>query len=109
MKEFDNYEIIVKDVEKFNKKVDVVIQNPPFGTKDKHADKLFLEKAFSLSKVVYSFHKTVTRGFVKAVADDYDFKVKEEVIYAFPLKAAMKFHKKRIERVEVSCFRIVGG
>ncbi len=106
LQDIDNYEIINSDISEFNKKVDVVIQNPPFGTKEKHADKLFLEKAFSISDVVYSFHKTVTKNFVRAVADDFNFKIKEEILFAFPLKAAMKYHKKRIERIEVSCFRL---
>src|SRR3989338_4753117 len=34
--------------------VDVVLQNPPFGTKTKHIDRLFLESAFNSADLVYS-------------------------------------------------------
>lgn len=41
---------------------DIVITNPPFGTKEAGIDKLFIEKAFeSCSGNVYSFHKASTR------------------------------------------------
>src|SRR3989344_5799282 len=49
-----------QDIKDFSKKVDTIIQNPPFGTKDIHADKLFLEKAFTLADNIYSLHKTST-------------------------------------------------
>ena len=42
----DKYEIINSDVNEIKLKADVVVQNPPFGTKQKHADKQFLLKAF---------------------------------------------------------------
>ena len=37
-----------RDINNFNDKVDTVIQNPPFGTKQEHADKVFLERRFCL-------------------------------------------------------------
>src|SRR3989338_8167047 len=35
---------ILSDINQFDKNVDTVIQNPPYGTKEKHADKEFLIK-----------------------------------------------------------------
>lgn len=102
---FKNYKIINKDIKDFNEAVDIVIQNPPFGTKIKHADKLFLEKAFSLTKVIYSFHKTSTLRFVKAISKDYNFKITATFNFRFPLKSTMKFHKKKIQKIDVSCYR----
>ena len=46
----DNYTIFQKDVRDVELDSDVVIQNPPFGTRDKHADKVFLEKAKTIAK-----------------------------------------------------------
>ena len=40
-----NCAFINKDIRSFRNKVDVVIQNPPFGIKRTHTDKLFLMKA----------------------------------------------------------------
>ncbi|MBT4540826.1 methyltransferase [Candidatus Woesearchaeota archaeon] len=88
-------------------KADVVIQNPPFGTKEKHIDKQFLEKAFTIAPVVYSLHKLTSDKFITAVARDNGFK--EELInkFEFPIKASMKHHKKKVEKVKVGCWRLM--
>lgn len=95
------------DVEKFNRKVDSVIMNPPFGVKDEHSDRKFLKKAFEISKVVYSFHKSETKEFIKGFAKDNNFNVAQVIDFEFPLKASMKFHRKRVKKIRVSCFRFV--
>ena len=46
--------------------IDVVIMNPPFGTKHNvGADKLFVKKALEFADVVYSFHKSSNREYWK--------------------------------------------
>ena len=99
-------EIINEDISKFNEKVDVVLQNPPFGTKEKHADKVFLEKAFEVSLIIYSLHKTSTKRFVNSISKDYNFLVTHFWEFNFELRATQKFHKKQLHRIEVSCFRL---
>ncbi|MBL7055582.1 methyltransferase [Candidatus Woesearchaeota archaeon] len=94
-----------KDVADFDKKVDVVVENPPFGIKKKNADKVFLEKAFSLSDVVYSFHMSETKEFIEKFSSRNGFKITDRWDFNFPLKATYFFHRKKIERVPVSCFR----
>src|SRR3989344_6126679 len=69
---------INSDVKEFDKKVDTVIQNPPYGTKDKHADREFLVKAFQISNKIYSMHKLSTSSFVEKIAEDYEFKIKKK-------------------------------
>ncbi len=45
--------------------IDTVVMNPPFGTRNKGIDVLFLEKAIALKpRVIYSLHKTSTRKFL---------------------------------------------
>lgn len=104
--ESKEYEIINKDIQSFNKKVDLVIQNPPFGTKDKHADKLFLEKAMSISNVVYSFHKVETKEFVNKFILDKGFRTTHFFEFDFPLKHSMDHHRKKVEKIKVGCWRI---
>lgn len=89
-----------------NEKIDVVIQNPPFGTRAKHADKNFLLKAFETANVIYSFHKTSTSEYIKTFAGENNFKVTQVYDFKFPLKMSQLFHTKRIERIRVSCFRM---
>ncbi len=99
-------EVILDAVENFGVKTEVVIENPPFGTKTEHADRAFLLKAFSTAPLIYSFHKTSTRNFVSAISEDNGFKVTAEIALDFPLKKTFSHHKKKVERVEVSCFRL---
>lgn len=103
------YEIMLRDIGGFFNEIDTVIENPPFGTKEKHADKQFLEKACSLARKVYSFHKTATKRFVVAIAKEHSFTIKEVFDFAFPLKKTMPQHVKSVEKIEVSCFCLVKG
>ena len=99
-------DFVNQDVGLFEEKVEVVVQNPPFGTKDEHADKRFLEKAFSLAPLVYSMHKGSTLKFVEAISRDYDFHITEEWHFEFPIKSAFWFHRKPVKHFDVILFRL---
>lgn len=101
-----NSHLIQSNIKEFKKKVDVVLQNPPFGTKIKHHDKLFLEKAFQVSSVVYSLHKITSKGFIEAIAKDYNFQITHMLPFNMYLKRTMKFHKKPKYLVKVACWRL---
>ena len=98
---------ILSDVNEFDKKVDIIFQNPPFGTKNEHADRDFLEVAVENCLELYTFHKTSTKKFVEAFCLDNSFKLLKEYRFKFPLKAAFKFHKFAVKDIEVSCFYAV--
>lgn len=106
--EFDvvGSEFILKDIGDFDGKFDVMVQNPPFGTKVKHVDKLFLEKAFAMADVVWSMHKLSTIKFVEAIASDFDFDITHHWKYDFSIKKKFKFHKKPRVFVEVGLWRM---
>ena len=86
-------------------KVEVVLQNPPFGTKMRHNDILFLEKALEMSPLVYSFHKSETKGFLERFSAKKNAKITHVWDFKFPLKATFAFHRRQIHRINVSCFR----
>lgn len=49
---------------------DTVIMNPPFGTKRKGVDAVFLRAAFAISRgTVYSLHKSSTRAHIQKIAE----------------------------------------
>ncbi|MBI2151243.1 methyltransferase [Candidatus Woesearchaeota archaeon] len=99
-------EFILSDITLFDAEIDVVVQNPPFGTKEEHIDKKFLEKAFSLAPLVYSMHKYSTAKFVEAIARDFRFTITEVWRYEFPIKAAFAFHKKPVKKIDVGLWRM---
>lgn len=95
----------IKDVAKFKKNADTMLQNPPFGTKQQHADRVFIDAALKNGKVIYSLHKTATLDFVKSYIASrgiitHIFKLKLQ------LKATMPWHKAKIKRIDVTCIRI---
>ncbi len=105
--EFDigKTEVACCDISKAKGKFDVVIMNPPFGIKKAHADKQFLEKAFELAPIVYSFHKAETMQFLDAISRDHGFEMTRKWAFDFPLKAQFKHHTRRLHRINVIAVR----
>jgi len=104
--EIGKAEFIIEDISLFDEEVDIVVQNPPFGTKQEHADKKFLETAFRVAPVVYSMHKWITKTFVEAIVKDFDFAITHVWRYEFPIKAAFKFHEKPVKMIDVGLWRM---
>ena len=100
-------EFITQDISLFDDEVDIMVQKPPFGTKQEHADKKFLEKAFAAAPIVYSMHKWSTQKFVEAIAKDHGFKISDVWRYEFPIKAVFKFHEKPLQMVDVGLWRMM--
>jgi len=96
---------INKDVREINIRAGVVIENPPFGTKKKGEDIVFLEKAFSIAEVVYSFHKTSTKEFIIEFGRKKGFEVSNVFDFRMSIGKQFDFHKKPRKFIEVSCFR----
>lgn len=102
----NNITFINSDISAYSKDVDTVIENPPFGVQNEHADRPFLLKAFDIGKAVYSLHKIESRGFIEGLAKEKGFHTTHLWRYSLPLKKTMDFHTHKIERVAVGCFRL---
>ena len=103
-KRFDS-EFIKEDVVDFNRKVDVVIMNPPFGVKKRGADIVFLGKAFECAEVVYSLHKIEGKGFLGNFALENYFNDTLLAEYDFPLRKSKAWHRKKVHYVRVGLWR----
>lgn len=97
-------DFICEDVKKFSEKFDTVLQNPPFGGQKKHADRIFLEKAEEIAKVVYTLHNANTENFVRKFVRG---KITFEKKYDFRIKHLFSFHRKKEIEQEVILFRIL--
>lgn len=97
---------VLDSVTNFSKPVDCVIQNPPFGTREKGADTLFLKAAFLNAPIIYSFHKTVTRKHIEKVSNTAEYVVTHLFPYQFPLKATLAQHTRKIHRIDITAFRL---
>ena len=94
------------DINYFEEKADMVIMNPPFGTKNAGIDIQFLTKAMSLAPTIYSFHKASTKEYVDKTIKKTRYYITHYKEYKFPLKQTMKHHKKKIERIRVGLWRM---
>ncbi|MFH1590982.1 MAG: METTL5 family protein [archaeon] len=95
------------DVTTLESEVDTVIQNPPFGTKQRHADKAFLKTAIRCAPVIYSIHKATTRGFLDAFATSNGYQITHAWQYSLPLKNTQSWHKKKVFYAEIICVRMI--
>lgn len=100
-------ELILSDVSFFDKRVDTVIMNPPFGSQNPKADRPFLLKAFEISKVIYSIHlaKPEVRKFIEAFVRDNGFIITHRLTIDFEIPAQFFFHRKKLERIKVDIYR----
>eukprot|EP00939_MAST-03C_sp_MAST-3C-sp1_P002019 g2019.t1 len=92
------------------KMFDTVIMNPPFGTRVKGIDVLFLEKALSsCRRAVYSLHKTSTRVHIMKVGAGCGALGTVIATLRFDIPKMYAFHKHSSVDVEVDLWRFVPG
>tara|TARA_Y100000310_G_C20515438_1_gene730938 strand:- start:8 stop:601 length:594 start_codon:yes stop_codon:yes gene_type:complete len=103
---FDNYEVLMEDVKDFTTKVDTVVMNPPFGVQQRKADKVFVEKAFEVGKVVYYVGKVESKTFIEAITKDHKKEITHFWQYELPLKKTMQHHTKKKKVIAIGCWRI---
>ncbi|KAL1456226.1 hypothetical protein WDU94_000971 [Cyamophila willieti] len=93
----------------FKTKVDTVIMNPPFGTRNAGIDLTFVKYATRIGKVVYSLHKTSTRENIVKKISAFPNVEQVDVIaeMKYDLNQSYKFHKKSLHDIDVDLIRIV--
>ncbi len=94
-------------VEEFNFAIDTVVQNPPFGAQNKHADMPFLEKAMQVANVIYTLHNANTAGFIEEKILKMEGEITHKKFYDFPIPYMYKFHRKEEVKRRVVLYRIV--
>jgi putative methylase len=97
---------IVGDLDAICGEFDTVVMNPPFGTKQRHLDKIFLTKAIQIGHVVYSIHKSSTREYISRYLARRGCKVHAIHEYIMDVPWMFEHHKKRKHPVKVDCYRV---
>ncbi len=108
---------ICSDIDKFeisnsilprNLKI-TTIMNPPFGVQKKSADRVFLEKAFTISDVVYSVHLANVKvsKFISNYIKNFNWKI--DYVYPFNmiLERTFPFHSKKRKNIDVEIYRFI--
>ena len=97
---------VVGDIAVIRGPFDTVLMNPPFGTKQPHADIKFLQSAESLASVIYSIHKSSTRSFLGHWLENQGLKGERIMSRKMEIPHQFSFHRKPKRFVEVDVFRI---
>jgi len=110
-KNLENYgcyaEIVNKQVEEFNFEVDTIVQNPPFGAQNRHADLPFLEKAMQVANVIYTLHNANTAEFIEEKISKLGGEITHKKFYDFSIPHTYKFHRKDEVKRQVVLYRIM--
>ena len=87
--------------------IDVVVMNPPFGTKlNNGIDRVFIEQALKIAPVVYSLHKSTTRDYwIQKVSKDLNCTVSPLMSVLFNIDSQFKFHRKESKDIEVDLLK----
>jgi len=105
--DIDNFEISNSILPR-NLKI-TTIMNPPFGVQKKAADRMFLEKAFNISDVVYSVHlaNVSVSKFISKYIKKFNWKI--DYVYPFNmiLERSFPFHSKKRKNINVDIYRFI--
>ena len=88
---------------KFRNKINGVIMNPPFGTKRKYLDFVFLKKAMSINGWILTLHKNNNESNQKllSMCDENNYHVLQEKKLTFYIPKTYKVHTQETHKVEV--------
>jgi predicted RNA methylase len=89
----------------FKRFADIVITNPPFGTRKSGIDWIFVEKGLKLGRTVYSFHKSSTRKYFLKKSKELGINAEVFMSVNFALPKLYKIHQKKSVNVEVDIWR----
>lgn len=91
------------------KSIDTLFTNPPFGVKKRGMDMVFLRKAMSIAKVIYSIHLAgpdgKNRAFLSSKIEELGGTVTQIESFQFPIKAIYERHHKEKHLVSVDLYR----
>ena len=101
---YDHYVIETTDVTSFQGRFDTVLMNPPFGAQLRHADRIFLLRAFELANTVYSIHNANSERFLRALCADHERTIEILSTLPFDLPPQFAHHTKhRVQQRVVVC------
>lgn len=98
----------ISDDDFIPERVDTVFMNPPFGSQKRGADRPFIEKALSMSGIVYSIHNAVTMNFLRKVVKACGGAILSEKVYSMSLDHRYPHHTKERVDIDVIVLRIKG-
>jgi putative methylase len=103
-----NVHWIASSIECLRGRFDTVIQNPPFGVRKRGADRVFVEKALEIARVVYSLHKHEAKSieFIKRMVERGGGRITGLFRLNLRIPWMFEFHHKKSHVVKVDLYRV---
>lgn len=98
---------IVGEISSIRGTFDTVIMNPPFGTRNRHLDVIFLSEAMRLAGFIYSLHKSSTRRFLTDFIRRRGGEISTLIKMEIDIPRMFSFHERAHRSVAVDLYRIV--
>jgi putative methylase len=109
----DKIRWINTDIQDYSLKVEVIIQNPPFGVQraDHGMDVVFLKKAIESAKIIYSLHKSgeKTQGYLRKFIQNQNAILDTIVPLQINLPHLYDFHRKKSYPVQIDLYRVISS
>lgn len=103
----DSCHWIAGEISSIHTAFDTVIMNPPFGTRNRHLDVIFLSEAMRLAGTVYSLHKSSTRRFMTDFIKRHGGDISTLIQLEVDIPQMFSFHERAHRSVTVDLYRIV--
>lgn len=109
--EIENVDLAMMDIQSLNlnNRLDTVVMNPPFGTRNAGIDTAFVLKALEYADTVYSLHKTSTREHFQRLAKHEKVGLEVVAELRYEIKNTFAHHKKKTIDIDVDILRFVSN
>lgn len=99
---------VVSDISLINDHCDTVLQNPPFGVKSRGADRVFVQKALEIGRVIYSLHKAGpgNRRFLGRLVNMFGGDITHMFTMKLSIPPTFQFHRDRRHVTDVDLYRM---
>ncbi len=94
-------ELVNQDVREYTGHADTVVQNPPFGSQRRKADRPFLEAAVRTAPVVYSLHLAETIDFLSTMVRSLGREIAFQKSYKFEIPHTFEFHERKKKEIDI--------
>ena len=93
-------------IQNWNRKIDTVIMNPPFGAQRPGADREFIQKALEVARKVWTIHLAASRKFIDRFVEDNGGKILACWEMEMELKRTMKHHSRESKKVKAILYHL---
>ena len=93
-------------IQNWNRKIDTVIMNPPFGAQRPGADREFIQKALQVARKVWTIHLADSSKFIDRFVEDNGGKIVACWEMEMELKRTMKHHSRESKKVKAILYHL---